>query len=104
MKSRSIAVRTARTHARNRGYDMATITHDLTIRLDESGGKLVFFTSRRDGARQVGGEDFSIEIDLKDLKNRGEVAAERLIGESVLGYFDHLTAGRLDLPRHYLDT
>ena len=77
---------------------MPSVTHDLTIRLDESGEKLVFFATRKGAASEDG---FSIEIELSDLKNRGEVGAERLIGESVLGYFDHLTDGRLDLPRHY---
>jgi hypothetical protein len=83
---------------------MASVTHDLTIRLDESAKKLVFFATRKVAASEDDSKGFSIEIELADLKNRGEVGAERLIGESVLGFFDHLTDGHLDLPRHYRDT
>lgn len=43
----------------------------------------------------------NVEIDLDDLKSRGADAAEKLIGECVLGFFDRLTNGRLDLPKHY---
>ena len=83
---------------------MAKVTHDLTIRLDESGKKLIFFATRKGATSKDGADDFSIEIELSDLKSRGEVAAERLVGKSVLGFFDHLTDGSLDLPRHYRDT
>jgi hypothetical protein len=80
-------------------------THDLVIRLDEVAGKLVFFVARKGGPQtaQDGASDFSVEISLEELRERGEVGAERLIGESVLGFFDHLTEGQLPLPRHYRD-
>lgn len=85
---------------------MTNIKRDLTVRLDEEHGQLVFFTTKRsEGAVSVaGGEpEFTVEISLADLKSRGADDAEKLIGSSVLGFFDHLTAGRLDLPKHYLD-
>lgn len=83
---------------------MPDTTHDLIIRLDQAGGKFVFFVARP--GRQVTEDkasDFSVEIPFEELRERGEVGAERLIGESVLGFFDHLTEGRLPLPRHYRD-
>jgi hypothetical protein len=85
---------------------MATNKFDLIIRLDESGQKFVFFTTRSSdvtGSQAQAGDAFKVEISLDDLKSRGSRGAEMLIGESVLGFFDQLTDGRLDLPKHYLD-
>jgi hypothetical protein len=85
---------------------MNEVKCDLTIRLDEDGRKFVFFTTRKmeetSGSSQAS-PMFSVEIDFDELNNRGEAGAERLIGESILGFFDHLTDGRLDLPKHYQD-
>lgn len=80
--------------------------YDLIIRLDELGEKLVFFTRRISDENDKGSQaspPFSVEISLAELKNRGAAGAEKLIGESVLGFFDHLTDGRIDLPKHYRD-
>lgn len=86
---------------------MDGIKTDLVIRLDEAGECLCFFTSRVKGADSDGKgaklPSFFVEITLENLRDRGPVEAERLIGKSVLGFFDHLTNGRLDLPKHYLD-
>jgi hypothetical protein len=83
---------------------MPNTTHDLIIRLDQAGGKFVFFVARKGTqATDDKASDFSVEIPLEELRERGEVGAERLIGESVLGFFDHLTDGQLPLPRHYRD-
>ncbi|WP_157265838.1 hypothetical protein [Thiobacillus thioparus] len=85
---------------------MNEVKCDLTIRLDESGRKFLFFTTRKTvetGGSKQGPPMFSVEIDFDELKNRGGSGAEQLIGESVLGFFDHLTDGRLDLPKHYQD-
>jgi hypothetical protein len=82
---------------------MVLATHDLTIRLDESGERIVFFATRKGTACDKNARDFNVEIPLSDLRTRGEAGAERLIGQSVLGFFDHLTDGALALPRHYRD-
>jgi hypothetical protein len=63
----------------------------------------LFLLSKKTRADGSSSEDFSIEIPFDELKERGDDGAERLMGESVLGFFDHLTKGRLDLPKHYLD-
>jgi hypothetical protein len=85
---------------------MANVTHDLTIRLDEQNGRLLFFATRRTALAPSSKKEepsFAVEIPLADLKGKSVASAERLIGSSVLGYFDHLTLGRLDLPKHYRD-
>ena len=85
---------------------MSAVKYDLTIRLDESANKLVFFTTRRSDETNGNNPktpEFSVEISLDELKEKGGTGAERLIGKSVIGFFDHLTDGRLDLPKHYLD-
>ena len=83
---------------------MPPLTHDLVIQLDEAGEKLIFSTARR-GAKATPHDApaFSVEITLQEIRDRGEEGGERLIGESVLGFFDHLTDGRLDLPKRYRD-
>lgn len=81
---------------------MSMLAHDLVIRLSDSGDRLIFFVSRR-GKTDDTEPEFSIEITMDELKERGDQGAERLVGESVLGFFDHLTDGKLDLPRHYRD-
>jgi len=83
---------------------LAKVTHDLTVRLDEENGQLLFFASRRPAPAkdsQKKAMPFSVEILLSDLKDKSIADAERLIGSSVLGFFDHLTTGRLDLPKYY---
>lgn len=86
---------------------MDGIKSDLIIRLDETGECLCLFTARVKFADSDAQEEkpplFSIEISLESLRHRGAVEAERLIGKSVLGFFDHLTNGRLNLPKHYLE-
>jgi len=83
---------------------LAKVTHDLIVRLDDENGQLLFFATRRTAPAkdsQIEAMPFSVEIPLSDLKGKSIADAERLIGSSVLGFFDHLTAGRLDLPKHY---
>jgi hypothetical protein len=83
---------------------LAKVTHDLTVRLDEENGQLLFFASRRTTSAKDSQKEtipFSVGILLNDLKGKNIADGERLIGSSVLGFFDHLTAGRLDLPKHY---
>jgi hypothetical protein len=83
---------------------LAKVTHDLTARLNEENGQFLFFASRRTAPAKDSQNEaipFSVEILLSDLKGKSIADAERLIGSSVLGFFDHLTAGRLDLPKHY---
>lgn len=85
---------------------MTDVTHDLTVRLDEQNGRLLFFATRRTGQATGSRNEepsFSVEIPLADLKDKSVASAERLIGSSVLGFFDHLTLGRLNLPKHYRD-
>jgi hypothetical protein len=84
---------------------MTEIRSDLVIRLDEEASRFVFFLRPKSAASAKASEQpsFSVEIAFDDLHERGADGAERLIGESVLGFFDTLTAGRLNLPRHYLD-
>ena len=82
---------------------MATVTHDLTVCLDEENGQLLFFANRRTAPEKGSQKEaipFSVEILLSDLKGKSIADAERQIGSSVLGFFDLLTAGRLDLPKH----
>jgi hypothetical protein len=81
-----------------------TLKHDLIIRLDEDNGKLIFFTARKEPTKKSSEaleQPFTIDIELADIKSRGVVGGERLIGASVLGFFDHLTKGRLKLPKNY---
>jgi hypothetical protein len=80
---------------------MTEIRSNLVIELDETAQQLKFTVSKKNGVYSPETAAFSIEIDLFDLKNRGADGAEKLIGECVLGFFDRLTNGRLDLPKHY---
>ena len=84
---------------------MNKVRSDLVVRLDEEGARFVFFLRPKSGTSPKGDEQpsFSVEIPFEELHQRGPDGAEKLVGESVLGFFDTLTAGRLDLPRHYLD-
>jgi hypothetical protein len=84
---------------------MNAVRSDLVIRLDEEGSKFVFFLRPKAATSERANDQvsFSVEISFEDLHQRGPDGAERLVGESVLGFFDTLTAGRLDLPRHYRD-
>lgn len=82
------------------------IKHDLIIRLDEDNEKLILFTARKTpvgDTPEAQKQPFAVDIDLSDLNSRGVAGAERLIGKSVLGFFDHLTNGRLKLPKNYRD-
>lgn len=83
---------------------MKDIKFDLVIRLDEPAERLLFFARRSSHVEQIQdeGESFNVDIPLDELRRRGSQGAEFLIGESVLGFFDHLTNGRLNLPKHYL--
>lgn len=83
---------------------MKDIKFDLVIRLDEPAERLLFFARRSSHVEQIQdeGESFNVDIPLDELRRRGSQGAELLIGESVLGFFDHLTNGRLNLPKHYL--
>jgi hypothetical protein len=80
---------------------MNDMKFDLTIRIDELGQRFLFFATKR--TVQVGASepDFNVEISLEELNSKGADGAEKLVGESVLGFFDHLTDGRLKLPKHY---
>jgi hypothetical protein len=82
---------------------MAEAKWDLIIRLDEGDRCFRFFLSRVGTDRGVPRDNFSVEISFDDLKERGGDGAENLMGKSVLGFFDQLTNGRLDIPRHYLE-
>lgn len=90
------------------GVAMNDVRSDLVIRLDEEGSRFVFFLRPKSAMPTKGNAEnekpsFSVEISFDDLHGRGPNGAERLVGESVLGFFDTLTNGRLDLPRHYSD-
>lgn len=75
---------------------------DLVIRLDEEQSRfLFFFRPRRPVDEASDAPDFAVDIPFDELWQRGPDGAEKLIGESVLGVFDTLTNGRLNLPRHY---
>jgi hypothetical protein len=80
---------------------MTKISSNLVIELDEAMQSLKFTVSKKNGVYSSETAAFSIDIDLLDLKNRGADGAEKLIGECVLGFFDRLTNGSLDLPKHY---
>lgn len=80
---------------------MNNVKFDLTIRLDESGQRFLFFATKRAAQVGEGEQEFSVEIGLGEPNGRGATGAEKLIGESVLGFFDHLTDGKLELPKHY---
>lgn len=82
---------------------MTEIRSNLLIQLDERAHRLVFFLSKKEGVHSPETAAFSVEVNLDELKARGPEGAERLVGECVLGFFDRLTGGRLDLPKHYLD-
>jgi hypothetical protein len=86
------------------------VRSNLVIRLDEEASCFVFFLESKTDASKESSDSaekkrpFSVEISFDDLHGRGPDGAERLIGESVLGFFDTLTKGRLNLPRHYIDS
>ena len=66
--------------------------------------KVDFFTARKEPIREsleIEKQPFAVDIDLSNFNSRGVVEAERLIGFSVLGFFDHLTNGRVKLPKNY---
>ena len=77
---------------------MHELEFDLVIRFDESNQRFLFFTTRR---AEPSSKEFSVDIPLDDLKARGADGAEKLMGESVLGFFDHLANGRISLPKNY---
>jgi len=85
---------------------MDTIKFELVIRLDKDPDEFVFVTARR-ASRSTSVSDREIELSVKipiaRLKEMDAVAAEALIGESVLGFFDHLSDGRLGLKKKYND-
>jgi hypothetical protein len=75
---------------------MNHVRSDLVIRLDEEGSRFVFFLKPKSAIPAKGNVEeekasFSIEISFDDLHGRGPDGAERLVGESVLGFFDTLT-------------
>lgn len=82
---------------------MPEVQSNLMVQLDESAQQFVFFLSRRQGTHSPETAAFSVAIEFEELKSRGPDGAEQLIGECVLGFFDRLTDGRLDIPRHYKD-
>ncbi len=84
---------------------MTEVRSDLVIRLDEGCGRLIFFLRSKSSASAATDDQpsFYVEISFDELCQRGPDGAEKLVGESVLGFFDTLTAGRLDLPRHYVN-
>lgn len=82
---------------------MAEIRCDLLIQLDEDAQRFVFSLRKKTGQYSSETAGFTIEMPFDELKARGPDGAEKLVGESVLGFFDRLTGGRLDLPRHYKD-
>ena len=84
------------------------ISHDLIIRFDEQGECLAFFTAKRSAidselfkAGTKADDIFSVKIGLSQLVAVGGDEAERMVGKSILGFFDQLTSGKLNLPRHY---
>ena len=82
---------------------MTEIRCDLLIRLDEDRQRFVFSLQKKTGQYSPETAAFSIEMPFEELNAKGPDGAERLIGESVLGVFDRLTGGRLNLPKHYKD-
>lgn len=80
---------------------MAEVRSNLVVQLDEDAQRFLFSLARKQGQHSSATADFCIEITFAELKARGPEGAERLVGESVLGFFDNLTDGRLDLPKHY---
>lgn len=87
---------------------MNDVRSDLVVRLDEDGSRFLFFLRPKAASQATltaptEKPSFSVDISFEDLRERGPDGAERLVGESVLGFFDTLTGGRLDLPRHYGD-
>ena len=83
---------------------MNTSKFELVIRFDEDTNEFVFVSARR-AARKTAttdsGHEFSVKIPLSRLKNIDVTAAEVLMGESVLGFFDHLSDGTLGLKKNY---
>ena len=82
---------------------MAEVRCDLLVRLDEDSERFVFSLFKKQGQYSPATAEFSVDIGFDELKARGPDGAEKLIGECVLGFFDRLTDGRLDLPKHYQD-
>jgi hypothetical protein len=82
---------------------MAEVKCNLVIQLDEQAQQLVFFMQKRHGRYSAETANFAINMNFEELKSRGAEGAEKLVGECVLGFFDRLTKGRLDLPKHYTD-
>jgi hypothetical protein len=82
---------------------MSEVRSDLVIHLDEDLQRFVFSLNRKQGKHSPETAEFSVDIEFEELKARGAEGAEKLIGECVLGFYDRLTDGRLDLPKHYDD-
>jgi hypothetical protein len=85
----------------SKGVVMFEVRSDLLIRVDTAGEKLIFSLSKKNGQHSPTMQAFTVEVDFEELRSRGPDGAEKLIGECVLGFFDRLTDGRLDLPKHY---
>jgi hypothetical protein len=77
---------------------MEELKFDLMIRFDETSQRFLFFATRR---VEASSKEFSVDITLEELKSRGSEGAETLMGESVLGFFDHLANGKISLPKNY---
>jgi hypothetical protein len=82
---------------------MSNVRSNLVIQLDEEGQRFIFYLSKKEGVHSPETAEFSIDIGFDELIARGAEGAETLIGECVLGFFDQLTNGRLNLPKHYQD-
>ena len=82
---------------------MSEVRSNLLIQLDEKSQQFIFSLHKKQGAYSSETAAFTVEIGFDALKARGPEGAEKLVGECVLGFFDRLTDGRLDLPKHYLD-
>lgn len=80
---------------------MSEVRSNLVIQLDEDSERFVFFLSKKHGEHSPETAAFSVEMSFEELKSRGPDGAEKLVGECVLGFFDRLTKGRLDIPKHY---
>ena len=83
---------------------MNTSKFELIIRFDKDTDEFVFVSARRTARKTATTNNehgLSVKIPLSRLKNIDVTAAEVLIGESVLGFFDHLSEGALGLKKNY---
>ena len=78
---------------------MTEVRCNLVVQLDEHAQCFTFRLQKKQGEYSSETADFSVEISFEELNARGLDGAQKLVGESVLGFFDHLTKGRLDIPR-----